>query len=136
MTGRAVLTANVSGLETTLVAPVESVRVAVTVVAVVMAAGQVTFDCTSVGAEKTQSALADFQATEVRVRPAGRVGRHRHLGGRPGTAGLFTPIVAPRTVGVPALPPPLPSPPPMRNRESAAFQCVSSQEPGSGNVEK
>ena len=132
VTGRAVLTAKVSGLETTLVAPVESVRVAVTVVALDAAAAQVTSDWISVGLEKTQSALGDFQATEARVRPVGSTGVTDTWVARPGTAGLFTPIMAPRTVGLPADPPPLPLPPPIRNRESAEFQCVSSQDPGSG----
>ena len=85
VTGRAVPVANVSGLVTTLVAPVESVSVAVTVVALVAAAAQVTSDWTSVGSEKTQSALSfDFQATEVRVRPSGSTGVTDTWVARPG----------------------------------------------------
>ena len=132
VTGRAVPVANVSGLVTTFFAPVESVRVAVTVVEPVAAAEQVTSDWTSVGAEKVQSLSFDVQAIDASVRPDGSAGVTDTCVASPGTAGLFTPIVAPSTVGVPLSPPPLPLPPPTRNRESAEFQCVSSHEPGSG----
>src|SRR5215210_4846038 len=52
-TARAVPVRKVSGLATVLVAPEESTRVTLTVVAAVAVAGQVTVDCTAFGVPNT-----------------------------------------------------------------------------------
>ena len=86
-TGRAPPGAKVSGLLTLLVAPVESVIVAVTVVEPVADAEQVTSDCSWSAGPKTQSVRAAFQATLVIVRPVGRLGVTSTCVGAPGPRG-------------------------------------------------
>src|SRR5439155_24362435 len=88
------------------------------------------------GSLNVQSLRADRQRTDATESPTGSNGFTCSWVARPGTAGLFTSSWAPSDGMAPNCPPDVPSPPPMRNLESATFQCPASQLPLGGLVEK